>query len=379
MQYPVKRIMAFTLLAVLIFGCTTKTSQHRAQEENNNIQKTLYTEGFTISEADDYKTVTVLNPWKKGEIHSKYYLVKDIQTSVPSDGKKIQIPLKSLVVNSATYLEFLQLLGVIDKVTGVCSAEYIYNPYILAGVQEGRIKDLGDSFNIDIENLLLLRPEIVMTPAYNAEDENSKRLENSGLSLVYNIEWQEKTPLGRAEWIKFIAAFFDKTALADSIFNEIAENYQTIKKRVEEVNSKPNIMSGQDFRGSWSMPGGNSFNTHLFEDAGANYFYASDNTSGSITTNIENALINFQHADVWVGAQTNTLEELGKIDSKYKLLQAYKTGNVYNYNKRMTAGYGNDYWESAVARPDILLADMVSILHPEILPDHELFYIQRLK
>ncbi len=372
------KLLKIISLLIITASCTTRQATNSIDLSAKDIDL-KYAEGFTINETQNYKEITVLNPWKKGKVHSKYYLVKDDNTAVPSDGKKIIIPLKSLVVNSATYLEFLQLLNVLDKVTGVCNAEYIYNPYILNKVKEGKIKDIGDAFNIDVENLLMLRPQAVMTPAYNTEDENTKRLEQTGLSLLYNIEWQEKTPLGRAEWIKFIGAFFDKSSLADSIFNTIEKKYNDIKGQVALLSYAPSVMSGQDFRGTWSMPGGNSFNAHLFQHAGANYFYSNDNSSGSISTNIENVLINFRNADIWVGAQANTLEELGKIDSKYKLFKAYKDGNVYNYNKRINSNYGNDYWESAVAHPDILLADMVKVFHPNLFPNHEFFYIKKLE
>ena len=143
------------------------------------------------------------------------------------------------MTNSATHLGFLELLGELDKVTGVCNSNYIYNPTILQGVKDGTIKDLGDAFNLDIENLLLLHPQAVMTSAYNAEDENSRRMKQTGLPILYNIEWQEKSILGRAEWIKFIGAFFDKEKLADSIFSQIAEQYNEIKKKAEKIIIRP--------------------------------------------------------------------------------------------------------------------------------------------
>ena len=101
------------------------------------------------------------------------------------------------------HLGFLELLGELHKVTGVCNSAYIYNPTILQGVKEGKIKDLGDAFNLDIENLLLLHPQAVMTSAYNTEDENSRRMKQTGLPILYNIEWQEKSILGRAESVSY--------------------------------------------------------------------------------------------------------------------------------------------------------------------------------
>lgn len=366
------------LILVILTACNNKPGPPQ-DKSTGEFVKLKYAQGFTINRTPQYTTVTVLNPWKKGSIYARYYLVKDSKTTVPDDGNKIIVPLKSMVANSATQLEFLQQLGVINKVKGVCSSKYIFNPFILKGVKEGRIKDLGDAFNLDIENLLILHPQAVMTSAYNAEDENSKRMQQTGLTLLYNIEWQEESLLGRAEWIKFVGAFFGKGAEADSIFERVEKNYNDLKLKAASCPSKPTVLSGQDFRGTWSMPAGKSFSAQLFRDASADYFYANDNTTGSVPSNIENALVNFKNADVWVGVQANTLEELGKTDDKYKLFKAYREGNVYNCNKRMNETGGNDYWESAVARPDLLLSDMIKIFHPELLPEYELFYMQKLK
>ena len=368
----------YICLFVLLTACGGKTKKETVLQDGTPVSLSQ-AQGFGIAHADNYTIVTVYNPWKPGEIYDKYYLVKDEKIAVPEDGHKITIPLKSLMTNSATHLGFLELLGELDKVTGVCNSDYIYNPAILKGVEKGQIKDLGDAFNLDIENLLLLHPQAVMTTAYNTEDENSKRMRQTGLNIIYNIEWQEPTLLGRAEWIKFIGAFFDKEALADSIYTGIEQRYNDSKMKALVLSYAPSIFSGQDYRGTWSLPGGKSYTAQLFRDAGASYKYSQDSTSTSIPSNIEEVLVNFNQADIWIGVQTSSLEELGKTDSKYKLFKAYKEGNVYNTNKRINATGGNDYWESGVARPDLLLNDMIKICHPSLLSEYELTYYERLK
>jgi len=366
------------LICLLSFvACGSKPS--RSSNEAEGIPVPLsYAQQFSIVHANDYTTVTVFNPWKGGEMYATYYLVKDESVETPSDGDKVLIPIKKLMANSATHLGFLDLLHELSAVTGVCSADFIYNPAIRERVKDGSIQDLGDAFNLDIEKLLLLRPQAVMTTAYNADDANSKKMKQTGLTLIYNIEWQEQTLLGRAEWIKFIGAFFDKEALADSIFGMVEKRYLDIKAKVSVVAYKPTILSGQDYRGSWSMPGGQSFNARLFNDAGGGYYYKENTETSSVSVTIEEALLHFNKSDVWVATQASTLEELGKAEPRYKLFKAYKDGNVYNTRKRVNATGGNDYWESAVARPDLLLSDMIKILHPEILPDYELTYLEKL-
>ena len=218
-----------------------------------------------------------------------------------------------------------------------------------------------------------------MTTAYNADDANSLRMKQTGLNIIYNIEWQEPSILGRAEWIKFISIFFNKLDVADSIFNDVKQQYLEAKELAMQAKYKPTIFSGQDYRGTWSMAGGKSYTAQLFRDANALYYYENDSTTTSIPSTIEQALLNFSDKDIWIGTQASTLNELTEQNSKYSLFKAYKNGEVYNINKRMNENGGNDYWESAIIRPDLLLKDMIKVCHPELLNDYELTYIDKLK
>ncbi|NDW13511.1 iron ABC transporter substrate-binding protein [Bacteroides sp. 214] len=373
-------ILSIIFIIILLLSACGKQKEQRTEQANaqgKSIEIT-HAELFTITVQESYTTVSVLNPWKTGEVYDTYYLVTDNDTPTPANGRKVTIPITRLMTNSATHLGFLELLNELDVISGICSPDFIYNPTVREAVKAGRVQDMGDAFNLNIEKLLLLHPQAVMTTAYNADDENSKKMRQTGLTVIYNIEWQEKTLLGRAEWIKFVGAFFNKSALADSVFQTIEAQYNKVKALATTQSHQPTILSGQDFRGSWSMPGGQSYSGQLFRDAGGNYYYKKDTSSGSISSTIEEALVHFNKAEVWVGAQASTLEELGKTDSKYKLFDAFKSGNVYNNNKRMNATGGNDFWESGVARPDLLLSDMIKVLHPELLPNYEFTYFNRL-
>ncbi len=374
-----RKLLLFVICGLLLLtACTGKQKNQQTDQQEGTGIPIEYAGLFSITDYDGYTVVTVQNPWKAGEIYEKYYLIKNEDITTPTDGVRVKIPVQSMMVNSATHIGFLDILNSLDCITGVCNADFIYNPVIRRRVADGGVQDLGDAFNLDIERLLLLRPQVVMTTAYNADDENSRRMKQTGLAILYNIEWQEKTLLGRAEWIKYVAAFLDKRELADSLFYETVRKYNEVKSLAASVKEKPAVLSGQDFRGSWSMPGGKSFNSQLFSDAGGDYYYKDDQSTGSISTSIEESLLHFGNADIWVGVRENTLEELGRIDSKYKLYKAYRTGKVYNTNKRTNATGGNDYWEGAVARPDLLLNDMVKIFHPDLLPEYELTYMQKL-
>ncbi|MCC8186803.1 MAG: ABC transporter substrate-binding protein [Bacteroides sp.] len=378
------RYSRLALLILISLICCISCKKDASGKKNltsgeGSLEEVKYAQGFTIACHTSYTRVTVYNPWKKGEIYKTYYLIKEENQEVPEDGICVRIPIKSMVANSSTYLGFLDLLEETEKITGVCNSDYIYNRNVLTNIDKGITLDVGDSYNLDMEQIILLNPDIVMTSAYEGIDENSRRMEQLGIPVVYNIEWQEADLLGRAEWIKFIGAFFDKSALSDSIFSAIERRYMEIKNNLTHSHTCPTILSGQDYRGTWYMPAGRSYNAQLFRDAKGCYYYDNDSThEGSIPNTMEEALIHFSDADIWIGVQAHSLNELASLNSKYTLFKAFKNKNVFNYNNRVTPKGGNDYWETGIARPDLLLCDMIKILHPEALPAYELTFTKQL-
>ena len=368
--------LLFFALLVVLTSCGQKSKPANEQLNTSN----SYAQGFEIDQShQDYTKIIVFDPWNDYAVHSIYYLTPKEEVETPTDGLKIKVPVQSLMVNSATYLSFIDLLGESDKIKGVCSTKYIYSPFVLEGVREGRILDLGESFNLDTERLLLLNPDIILTSAYSGDQKEAEKFRKLSQRPVFNLEWQEQTLLGRAEWVKFIAAFFDKLELGNQIFEEIEQNYLAAREIAKGIKTpRPTVLSGQDFRGTWSLPGGKSYAAELFRDAKMSYYYEEEESQGSIPSTIEEALVYFHDADIWVKVQASSLAELAETNDKYRHFKAFKEGRVYNSSKRSNRTGGNDYWETGVARPDLLLKDMIKIAHPEALPNYELTFMEKL-
>ena len=374
----IRKVFLFLMLVCLFISCGNKNGNTSYFQVADSLRM-QYAEGFVIRKFANYKEMIVYSPWQKGSVYARYYLVNDFKTKTPEDGTKVQIPLKTLAATSVTHFEFISLLNELETIGAVCSPTIIYNNKVSKRVGQGTISDLGDAFNINVEKTLQLKPEAVMMSGYNQNDPYAQRVIQAGIPVLFNNEWMETTPLARAEWIKFVAAFYDKESLADSIFNDIVLRYNDIKKKAQQIENKPRVMTGSNFRGTWYVPSGRNFMGKLFADAGADYFYANDTTAGSIPLNVETVLKDFSGADVWLNCNFNSIEELIKADSKHSFFRPVVLKQVYNFNKRLLPSTANDFWESAVARPDLLLSDVIAILHPELLPDYEFVYTEKLK
>ena len=371
----------FYLLLIFIFASCHNNSQKATQDSATPIDtlNPKYASGFNIYYYEHYKKIEIYNPWQENTIQQTLYLVSDNSIETPADGQKLLIPLCNIAISSCTHTEFLQLLNEIHTVKGVCTPHIIYNTEIRRNYAEGKILSLGDAHNVNIEQLVHLQPEAYFLASYNQQDEQAKRLQHSGIHIAYNNEWTESSLLARAEWLKFVAAFFNKEQLADSLFAQIEHDYLSARAIAQSVTDKPTIMAGGNFKGTWYMPSGASYMGRLFIDAGADYRYADNlSSSASLALNFETVLNDFHDADVWLNAPTTTIDALIQMDSRHNLFRPTREGQVYGFYARTLPDGANDFWESAVAHPDLVLKDIIWALHPQLLPDYQPTYILKL-
>lgn len=375
------RVISTIVVLFLVFVSACKQKNYKPAERLlSDSSGTTYAKGFHIADFEDYKRVIIHNPWNNNtEPYAVYYLYKNDSVNVPPDGLKLKIPLESVVVNTFSYFEFLRQLHELHTVNGVTDASRVYNSDILQKIHENEVLDLGDPFTPNVEKTLMLKPDAIIKSAYAQQDTYNERLLNAGLPIIYTLEWMENSPLARAEWIKLVAAFFDKGVLADSLFNEMEKRYLAMAEIGKNTSLKPSVLAGDNFQETWYVPGGKSFNAMLFSDAGLDYFYKNNPESGSIGLDIESVLTQFGNADFWFGCDADSYDELARKDKKYLLLESVKKRQVFNNRNRITPSGGNDYFESAIANPDLVLSDLIKAVHPELLPDTEFTYIKPLE
>jgi iron complex transport system substrate-binding protein len=342
-----------------------------------------YSAGFTIEYFDHYKVLTVKTPFP-GATESFQYALVQCGTPKPkgfTEEQIIEVPVKTIVTMSTTYLPFLEQIGVLDRLAGLDDATYVSNPTVLKMAADGKLKMIGTGATVNVEQALDLRPDLIMayssgSPEYDAHP----KLIEAGLKVALNAEWLDTSPLGRAEWGKFIAAFFNRETQAEKAFAETAEKYEALKALAAKATGKPRVFVGTPYEGTWYMPGGKSFAAAFLIDAGATYPWADTTDTGSLYLAFEQVFDKAQAADFWLNLGfAPDLKSLTDQDARFADFAAYQAGNVWNNDARTTPNGGNDYYESAVARPDVVLADLVAILHPELMKDHTLTYYRQLK
>lgn len=344
-----------------------------------------YAKNFTIEYREGYKLLTVTTPWAGAEQSFSYALVPEEFAGMMDVGNALVIktPIKSIVTFSTTYFPFLEQIGQLESVVGVDTAMFAYNQNIRTWVEAGAIKEVGGGASmapVDVEAVIELNADTIMTSASGIpEYDVHPQLLDAGLPVVLNADYLEPHPLGRAEWGKFIAAFYDKEVEAAKLFDEVVARYEEAKQKVIAISYAPSVFLNTAWEDSWAVPQKDSYVGILLRDAGARYLFEDQEGSASSYLGFETILDVAKEADFWLNPGMSTdLASLSAMDARYADFGAYKSGQVYNTNARVTEMGGSDYYESGVANPDKVLMDMINIFHPGLIEGYELYYYQKL-
>lgn len=378
-----KNTILYFFIILLFISC--KNEPKKSLETFTSPEREVaikYAKGFEITAFEDHKVITLKNPWPGSNQTFKYALV-DPGVSLP-DAKDfdaiVEVPVRKIVVTSTTHIPSLEALDEINALIGFPNLDYISSEKTRAQISTGKIRELGKNEDLNTEILLDLSPDAVVGFAVDGKNSSFSILQNTGIPVLYNSDWTESSPLGKAEWIKFFGALFNKQTLADSIFNSIESSYLSAKKIATTAKEKPTVISGAMFKDIWYMPQGESWGARFIEDANGNYLWKDSEGTGSLSLNLESVLGKGHDADIWIGpGQFTTLEGLQNSSPVYTQFKAFQNGEVYSYNLKKGEKGGSLYFELAPNRPDIVLKDMIKILHPELLTEHTLFFFSKLK
>lgn len=327
--------------------------------------------------------LTVIDPWQKSNNNVfDYFLVKN-GDAVPAEfvGKQLfHVPVKRVVCLSTTHIGFLDALGEIPSVTGLSGTAYLTNAQVRKGVAENRVREVGNEQGLNYEVIVQLKPDVVFAYGVGSEiNAQINKLRDLGIPVVLVGEYLEKSPMDKAEWIKFFGAFYNKDQMADSIFERIRINYGKIKSDISNEHEKPSVLTGLPFKDTWWIAGGQSNLAVLIEDAGGKFLWQENQSSEAFPVSLEEVFLRASKADFWINSgSAQSLNELLSFDQRFSEIPAVRRSQVYNNNLHSTLGGGNDYWESGVVHPDLILSDLVKIFHPEKSKDLQFYYYQRL-
>lgn len=375
------KIIVFILLVSFLNSCKNN-SREKSNFDEDISNSITYSKGFSLYDYSNYKKLTIHTSFKGDNDAQDYFLVPK-SSKIPKTIRQkniIRIPIERIVVTSTTHIPMLELLGVENTLVGFPNMDYISSEKTRARIENGNVQELGQEQHINTEIFIDLQPELVVGFGVNSMNQSFQNIKKTGIPVVMNSDWLEQTPLGRAEWIRFFGALFQKDAIASTRFNAIASDYNAIKEMAFQSSEIPTVLSGSLFQDVWHMPAGNSFVAYFLQDAKADYLWKDSQGTGSLSLSLESVLEKGKNADFWIAPGFFTSKETMLQNSPhYKEFTAFTRDNIYSYATKKGATGGVLYYELATARPDLVLKDLVSIFHPEVFPKYEKTFFEKIK
>lgn len=354
----------------------TATTQ---QLSSNQIE---YATSLSIYKQDGYSIVKVNNPWPKA--NKKFtYILKEKGAIIPDSLQQystISVPVKSIVVTSTTNIPFLEMLQTESFLIGFPHTDYVSSEKTRKLIDAGKIKNIGQNERLNVEQLIDLNPEVIVTYGIDNNNPMIDNLEKSGLKVLIQADWMEQSPLGKAEWIKLYGMLFGKEKEAKTQFNAIVKNYNDAMQLVAGTKPQATVLYGSMYQDQWFVANGKSWVAQFMKDAKSNYLWAAIPGSGSTPLSFEQILEKGKSADYWITTGSfKSYPEMKNSNPHYSQFDAFTKKNVYSFESKLGATGGTIYYELAPSRPDLVLKDFIKIFHPEALPNYSFTFAEKIK
>ncbi len=380
-----KYIFIFTIILLSLLACTP-SGKHSlpTQFPEETIQlRVEFAKGFEFYQSENLKFIVVKNPWQGAENIQIVYCLYPKNQSEPFlnfPAKKIPIPIESVACMSSTHVGFLEALQQCDKIQGVSGIKYLHNETILESYTNNNIREIGSEGGLNWEVLIEIAPDLLFNFGIGNEvSASAAKLEELKINDFLVAEYLETSPLGKAEWIKCFAAFFGKDSLGQQIFDRIKTSYLELKTETDNISYRPRILTGMPWKEVWYLPGNESYLANFIQDAGGEYVWSHWKKREPQALSLETVFMRASDADIWINAGfALSLNEITEFDNRLGEFKAFQAGQVYNNNLRQNKSGGNDYWESGIMEPHIILRELIAIFHPEDKSDQEFKYYQKL-
>jgi|WetSurSiteA1Bulk_404760.scaffolds.fasta_scaffold00327_2 iron complex transport system substrate-binding protein len=375
----------FLLLCCIVFTqCIGKADKRHNGPDSAATDTIRYARGFNYRESGNCIVITVKDPWQQANGIRYHYMLSD---TFPASGIvdeftcRIKTPVKNVVCLSTTHIGFIGFLEQTASVTGISGRSYVVNETLRARLDSNLVADVGYDENLNYELLLKLKPDVVFAYGINSSVTNTIiKLTELGIPVVMIGEYLEKEPLAKMEWLKVFAAFYDLEEDAAVKFDSVATRYEGLRHMALKAGNKPSVLLGLPWRGTWYVSGSQSYVAHLITDAGGKYLWEHLDYNESRPMALEKVYEFALSADFWLNpGEARSKSDVLAVDERFGKLPSYKNDKLFNNNNVLNSAGGNAFFESGVVEPDIILSDLIYILHPQLLPSHKLKYYRKLQ
>ena len=366
------------LFSVIYSSCEKMIKTEILKEIPSTIK---YAKGFDIINEKGTKKLLIKSAYQNSKELFSYQILNKDKKGSRKDliDQEILVPINRIVVTSTTHIPMIELLNEEASIVGFPNSNYISSEKTRHLIDKGNITEIGKESSLNTEILLDLHPELVVGFGVSSVDKTLTSIQKAGINVIYNGDWLEESPLGRAEWIKFFGVLFDKEKQADSIFNSIETDYLAVKELALKSGEKATILSGAIMsKDIWNLPAGKSFEAQFLQDANLNYLWKNTKGKGSLSLSFESVFDKAATADFWISpGYFTSKKQLLESNNLYTKFKPFQNDQIYTSTTKKGITGGVIYYELAPTRPDLVLKDIVKITKPDLLPDYTLTFFKK--
>jgi iron complex transport system substrate-binding protein len=337
---------------------------------------------FTIEYHKHYKVLTV-TPREDTTLRIRYALV---QCGTPAPAgfdltRIVQVPARRLAITHSDYHGAIDLLDLYDRVVAVGQERLVSIPRLRAGIAARRIAVVGSQQHLDLERLISLKPDIVLSywsvsPEWNAP----AKVDEVGLRSGALVGHWERTPLGALDWLKVLAAYVNREGDANAIVDSTAARYDSLRTLVKAAAAAASLsyITQPPARDRWALQRADHSAHARMYDAGIRYAFDSLVDGADFpSTSLEAALQHGRDADFWFDAPVGwrQVSDILAADARLGAFRAVQSRRVYSWQRGREAPDRVPWGEWWLVHPDRALADLIAATRPQLLPGHRFSYL----
>lgn len=335
---------------------------------------------------DDFEIVYMNDGSKKlrdsdGKILWLYPRTKKEKLSNVSALAKVPYPLQRGHFASLTTVCLLRPLNRNDIWNSVVAVNSQQDEWYIQAIkermQQGKIIYTGDFFKPDFERIKSARPEVAIIYTGPAGTANMRsKLNSIGIPVFAENSYLETNPLGRMEWVKCIAAFYDCEEQAAEYFDQAVRRVNRIEQKIKNLKRKKiKVAWGNIYNGKAYIPGNKSFVAEMLRRAGGeNVFAALSNSQGSLEVSLEEFYACSKEADLLIyTTYPQYAPNIRAIVSETPILAQIKPVRT----KRVWAL--QPWYNQQFDRIDEVIYDLAAIFYPQEFSEREQSNFAKLK
>jgi len=379
------KVISIFVAVLALSSCNSSHSDKRTVEGADLYKDTSikYARRFIINHGNGFKVIHILANRETSDTSATFILYDSILPHMEfKNSHFIKTPCTRVIALSSIYANMITEVGGLKNIIAIENVDYYNNGGITKAVEAGKIAQVQRNPEIDKETILKLNPDIIFAFGMGGSSgEFDAKIVESGIPVVISLDHLERSPLARAEWIKFFAAFVNRSDEANIIFSQVEKEYNELKALAKNYKDKPNVLTELKFGDTWYVPGGKSYMAQLINDAYGNYFWNEDTASGSLHLSFEAVFKKAQKADIWLNvSMCTTKQQVIAQDKRYGDFEAFKNNSIYNNNLYSNKLNYTIYWETGMIYPNRILSDMIQMFHKQAKDslDRPFYYYHQL-